>query len=34
MIDNFTIEKLIEERISKIDCQMQGYVLEGYPKSR
>ena len=34
MVDSFTLEKLIEDRISKIDCQMQGYVLEGYPKSK
>ena len=27
MVDNFTIEKLVEERIAKTDCQMQGYVL-------
>ena len=33
MVDNISIEKLIEERISKKDCQMQGYVLEGYPKN-
>jgi adenylate kinase len=28
------IEKLIEERTSKKDCKMQGFVLEGYPKNR
>ena len=33
-IDDFTIEKLIDERIFKKDCQMQGFVLEGYPKTR
>lgn len=34
LIDDFTIEKLIDERISKKDCQMQGFVLEGYPKTK
>ena len=28
------MEKLIEERISKKDCRMQGFVLEGYPKNK
>lgn len=28
------MEKLIEERISKKDCKMQGFVLEGYPKNK
>lgn len=27
IIDNFTVEKLLEERISKKDCEMQGYVI-------
>lgn len=34
LIDNFLIEKLIEERTAKKDCKMQGFVLEGYPKNR
>ena len=34
LIDNFLMEKLIEERISKKDCKMQGFVLEGYPKTK
>ena len=34
LIDNFLMEKLIEERISKKDCKMQGFVLEGYPKNK
>ena len=34
LIDNFLIEKLIEERTAKKDCRMQGFVLEGYPKNR
>lgn len=34
MIDDFTVEKLLEERISKRDCEMQGYVIEGYPKNK
>ena len=32
-MDDFTIEKLIDERISQKDCQMQGFVVEGYPKT-
>lgn len=24
---------LIQNRLSQVDCQMQGYVLEGYPKT-
>jgi adenylate kinase family enzyme len=27
LIDEFTIQKLIEERIIKTDCLMQGFVL-------
>jgi adenylate kinase len=23
--------EIIDERISKKDCQMQGYILDGYP---
>lgn len=34
MIDSFLIDKLIEERIQKKDCKMQGFVLEGYPKDQ
>ncbi len=34
LIDEFTIQKLIEERINKTDCLMQGFVLEGYPKTK
>jgi adenylate kinase family enzyme len=34
LIDHFLMEKLIEERICKKDCRMQGFVLEGYPKSK
>ena len=34
LIDNFLMEKLSEERISKKDCKMQGFVLEGYPKTK
>jgi adenylate kinase family enzyme len=34
LIDNFTVEKLLEERISKPDCEFEGYVLEGYPKTK
>ena len=34
LIDIFLMEKLIEERISKKDCKMQGFILEGYPKSK
>lgn len=34
LIDSFLIEKLIEERIAKKDCRMQGFVLEGYPKTK
>lgn len=33
LIDDFLIEKLIEERIAKKDCCMQGFVIEGYPKN-
>ncbi len=33
-IDNFLVEKLIEERLAKKDCAMQGVVLEGYPKNK
>jgi adenylate kinase len=24
---------LIQNRLSQVDCQMQGYILEGYPKT-
>lgn len=24
---------LIQNRLTQVDCQMQGYVLEGYPKT-
>jgi len=24
---------LIQTRLSQVDCQMQGYILEGYPKT-
>lgn len=34
LIDNFLVEKLIEDRIAKKDCRMQGFVLEGYPKTK
>ncbi len=34
LIDNFLIEKLIEERVTKKDCRMQGVVIEGYPKNK
>jgi adenylate kinase family enzyme len=34
LVDEFTIQKLIEERINKTDCLMQGFVLEGYPKTQ
>lgn len=34
LIDSFLIEKLIEERITKKDCRIQGFVLEGYPKTK
>lgn len=33
-VDNFLIEKLIEQRILKKDCRMQGFILEGYPKTK
>ena len=33
-VDNFLIEKLIDERISQKDCRMMGFVLEGYPKNQ
>jgi adenylate kinase len=34
LIDNFLIEKLIEERLAKKDCKIQGVVIEGYPKNK
>jgi adenylate kinase len=34
MVDDFLVEKLIEERIARKDCRMQGFVLEGYPKNQ
>lgn len=34
LIDTFLVEKLIEERIFKKDCRMQGFILEGYPKTK
>ena len=24
---------LIQNRLSQVDCQMQGFILEGYPKT-
>lgn len=24
---------LVQNRLTQVDCQMQGYVLEGYPKT-
>lgn len=34
LVDDFLVEKLIEERTSRKDCRMQGFVLEGYPKNQ
>jgi len=34
LVDDFLVEKLIEERIARKDCRMQGFVLEGYPKKQ
>ncbi len=34
LVDDFLVEKLIEERTARKDCRMQGFVLEGYPKNQ
>lgn len=33
-VDDTIINGLIQSRISQVDCQMQGFVVEGYPKSK
>lgn len=33
LIDDSVINGLVQNRLSQVDCQMQGYVLEGYPKT-
>ena len=33
LIDDSIMNGLIQNRLSQVDCQMQGYVLEGYPKT-
>lgn len=33
LIDDSIINGLIQNRLSQVDCQMQGYILEGYPKT-
>ncbi|CAK72954.1 unnamed protein product (macronuclear) [Paramecium tetraurelia] len=33
LVDDRIINALIKERINQTDCQLQGYVLDGYPKT-
>ncbi len=33
-VDDAIINGLVQSRLSQVDCQMQGFVLEGYPKSK
>jgi adenylate kinase len=33
LVDDSIMNGLIQNRLSQVDCQMQGYVLEGYPKT-
>ena len=33
LIDDSIMNGLVQNRLSQVDCQMQGYVLEGYPKT-
>ena len=34
LIDDNIMNGLIQNRLSQVDCQMQGFVLEGYPKTQ
>lgn len=33
LIDDNIINGLVQNRLSQVDCQMQGFILEGYPKT-
>jgi adenylate kinase len=33
MEDNI-VNGLVQSRLSQVDCQLQGFVLEGYPKTQ
>jgi len=33
LIDDSIVNGLVQNRLSQVDCQMQGFVLEGYPKT-
>ena len=33
-IEDTIMNGLIQSRLTQVDCQMQGFVLEGYPKSK
>lgn len=33
LIEDNIINGLIQARLTQVDCQMQGFVLEGYPKT-
>lgn len=33
LIQDNIINGLVQNRLSQVDCQMQGFVLEGYPKT-
>jgi len=33
LIEDNVMNGLIQNRLSQVDCQIQGFVLEGYPKT-
>ena len=33
LIEDNIMNGLIQGRLTQVDCQMQGFVLEGYPKT-
>ncbi len=33
MMEDNIVNGLVQSRLSQVDCQLQGFVLEGYPQS-
>lgn len=33
-MDDNIVNGLVQSRLSQVDCQLQGFVLEGYPKTK
>lgn len=32
-MDDNIVNGLVQSRLSQVDCQLQGFVLEGYPRT-